>query len=151
MKAMRYEGKIDITQWEFPDWDPAIDRHNKRVQKAFELLDKEMDSFAKAVMDSRIDAINKTIIATFKENGVDARIGEDDSIQFGFPLGPMEGDLIVYKARLSHLIEALMLQTIENDCEEAYDAAKRNLDALQAAVNKLAAFIERSKNHRSEL
>lgn len=145
MKIRKYDGRIDITDWGFPDSDPAM-RQAGKLNKAFEKLEHEMDEFKYTVMNSNIAVVSKIINEVFKRDGVYVDLEEGDKIAIGFPLAESENDFVFVRVRLNDLVEELMMQVLETECEDLLiKKAERCRDGLQAAVTKLASFIQRHK------
>lgn len=146
MKATKYEGDIDITGWDFPDWNPNADKQSKKIDKMISEIERELEKFKGIVVEAGAEAINKTLVEVFERDGVEAEIHEGD-IAFGFPMGAYEGDLVYYKASLSDLVDGLIEEVEELKDDDAHSLilahAKRSRDAMQKALDKLSAYIDK--------
>lgn len=144
MKATKYEGHIDITKWDFPDEGKPAQKQYEKIDKLIHKLENELESLKSIYVDSSIQGINRTITHTFKEQGVIAEIcNGTDQISFGIPLGPYQDDYIWYKASLKNLINSLIIEVLDADCDEAMESAKATCKDMQLAVAQLVLFLRR--------
>lgn len=149
MKATKYEGDIDITGWDFPDWNPKADKQSNKIDKMISDFERELEKFKEIVVEAGAEAINTTLDEVFEREGVEAEIHEGDEISFGFPMGASEGDRIYYKASLNDLVDGLIEGVEElkgwDEYSFALDHAKRSRDAIQKALEKLSSYIDKEE------